>query len=165
MAVLRKVTVNAMHSLFQVNVLKVHRLGEFIRIVGRDYLVVLVQQIAVAIFFVDCPEDPTMAVEVGELSVLQGLGELRTADLVQEAEVRPQAALGRPLGISQLYALLLRRAGIVLLGGIHLLPIHFIVPPGVSEIGGHHVRAGVHMADHALARRDRTGELMNDGMA
>ena len=95
-AVLREVAVDAMHSFFQMDVLQVHRLAEFVRIVEGTIVVFLVEQIALAIVFVDGAEDPAVAVEVGELRVLQGLVELRAADLLQEADVATTSRVGRP---------------------------------------------------------------------
>src|SRR5258708_32495113 len=52
-----------------------------------------------------------------------------------------------------------------LLSGPHVLAIHFVVAPGIAEVGGDHVRSRMNMADHALARRNGTRELMTNGMA
>src|ERR1700691_3404822 len=52
-----------------------------------------------------------------------------------------------------------------LLGGPHVLAVHFVVPPGVAEISGDHIRARMNVADNALARRNRARELMTNGMA
>src|SRR5258708_40049859 len=52
-----------------------------------------------------------------------------------------------------------------LLSGPHVLAIHFVVPPGIAEVGGDHVRSRMNMADDALARRNGTRELMTNGMA
>ena len=46
-------------------------------------------------------------------------------------------------------------ARILLLVRIHELAVGLVVPPHVAEVGLHHVRAGVHVARHALAGRDR----------
>ena len=45
-------------------------------------------------------------------------------------------------------------ARVALLLRPHVLAIHFVVPPGHAVIGRDHVGAGVHVAGHALARRD-----------
>src|SRR5690348_3670178 len=47
---------------------------------------------------------------------------------------------------------------------IHELTIRFLVPPGITEIGIHKEVALVHVTVHALARRNRAGELMHDRM-
>src|SRR5258706_6555050 len=52
-----------------------------------------------------------------------------------------------------------------LLSGPHVLAIHFVVPPRIAEVSGDHVRSRMNMADHALARRNGTRELMPNGMA
>src|SRR5713101_8244853 len=54
---------------------------------------------------------------------------------------------------------------IALLFGIHLVAFDFVVPPGEAEVGRDHVRAGMNVANHALARRNRARENMLYGMA
>ena len=164
-AVLLEVAVDAVHSFFQMDVFEVHRLLELVGIVEWNYLVVLVEQVAFAIVLEDGAEDPAMTVEVGELGVLQLLVELGRAGLLQEVRVGPEAANGGALGIARLNLVLLGRAGMALLGGPHVLAIHFVVPPGVAEVGRDHVRARMDVADHALARRNRARELVADGMS
>src|SRR5215471_3822179 len=46
----------------------------------------------------------------------------------------------------------------------HMLTIHFVVPPSHAVIRGDHVRAGVDVTCHALAGRNRTGELVPQRM-
>ncbi len=164
-AVLLEVAVDAVHSFFQMDVFEVHRLPELVGIVKRDLLVVLVEQVAFAIVLEDGAENPAMAVEVGELGVLQLPVELGRAGFLQEVRVGPQAAHGGAFGIARLNLVLLGCAGIALLGGPHVLAIHFVVPPGIAEISRDHVRPRVHVADHALAGRNRARELVADGMS
>ena len=54
---------------------------------------------------------------------------------------------------------------IALLSRIHFFAVNFVVPPGEAEIGGEHVRAGVDVADHALAGGNGAREDVLDGMA
>src|SRR6266849_3439096 len=68
--ILGEMTVNAMHSLFQVNVLQMHCPPEFVRIIGRNYIVLLIEQIALAVLLVNRPENPAMTMEVRKLRVL-----------------------------------------------------------------------------------------------
>ena len=47
----------------------------------------------------------------------------------------------------------------------YALAVGFEVPPGRSEVRIQNGRAGVHVANHTLARRNGARELMLDGMA
>ena len=49
--------------------------------------------------------------------------------------------------------------------GIHQLAVGFLIPPHVTCVGIEHIRAGMNVADDALAGRDSHGELVLDGMA
>src|SRR5262249_55418720 len=86
MAVLSEMTIHAMHALFDVNVLQVNRHTRSIaRPVGWlldgpakliccdviDYLVTRVEQVAFAVFLVNRAEDPSVAGEICELSLLE----------------------------------------------------------------------------------------------
>ena len=53
----------------------------------------------------------------------------------------------------------------MLLFRIHEFAVGFLVPPGVTEIRIHKQIALMHVAVHALARRNRARELMHDRMA
>ena len=77
--VLLEMAVDAMHSLFQVDVFQVHGLLEFVRIVERNLVVVGVEQIAFAVVLEDRAENPSVTVEIGELRVLELLVEFRRA--------------------------------------------------------------------------------------
>ncbi len=117
-AVLGEVAVDAVHAFFQMDVLQLHGLLQLLLVGERDDVAVLVEQIAVAVLLEDGAEDPAVAVEVGELRVLQLAVELRRAGLLQErrSSHRPRAAA--PSGFCA-SALLLKRRGRVLSGGIH----------------------------------------------
>src|SRR5947207_12334754 len=52
----------------------------------------------------------------------------------------------------------------MLLFRIHELAVRFLVPPGVTEIRVHEEISLMHVAIHALARRNRAGELVHDRM-
>ena len=106
-----------------------------------------------------------MTVKVGKLRVLQLLVELGGAGLLQKIHVRPEAANCRAFRIARLNSILFLSAGMALLGGPHVLAVHFVVPPGVAEIGCDHVRPRMHVADHALAGRNRARELVANGMS
>ena len=53
----------------------------------------------------------------------------------------------------------------MLLFRIHELAVRFLVPPGVTEIRVHEEISLMHVAIHALARRNRAGELVHDRMS
>ena len=132
----------------------------------RRSVAILVEPVAFAIVLEDGAEDPAVAVEVGELRVLQLGVEFRAADLVEKFVVAPYAAGRGAFGIAQpgLVASALR-SGLLLLRRIHFVAVGFVVPPDVAEIGGDHVGAGVDVADHALAGGDGAREGVLDGMA
>ena len=73
-AVLLEVAVDAVHALVEVDVLQVDGLLELVGIVEGDCLVVLVEQVALAVVLEDGAEDPAVAVVVGELRVLELAG-------------------------------------------------------------------------------------------
>src|SRR5271166_973350 len=113
----------------------------------------------------DDAENPSMTMEIGKLRVLKLLVEFRRACFLQECSVGPQPANGRSLRVPRLNAVLFLGARMALLCQPHALAFHFIVPPGVAEVSGDHIRARMNVADDALARRNRTRELMANGMA
>src|SRR6266566_6159151 len=45
---------------------------------------------------------------------------------------------------------------------IHQFTVRLLVPPGVTQVGIHEEISLMHVAVHALARRDGTSELVND---
>ena len=124
-----------------------------------------VEQVALAIVLEDRAEHPAVAVEIGELRVLELLVEFRRPDLFEKVEIDqiPRAAAASGFASQDLIALLVGR--IVLLGRIHVLAVGFVVPPDVAEIRRDHVGAGMDVADDALAGRNRARELVLDRMA
>src|SRR5215472_3099634 len=46
--------------------------------------------------------------------------------------------------------------------GIHVLAVGLVVPPDVAQVGGNHIRAGVNVADDALAGWNRARKLVFD---
>src|SRR6185312_11938331 len=164
-AVLLEVAIGALHALFLVDVGEVHGFLEFIFVVPVDDVVVCVEQIAFAVVLVYRAEDPAVAVEVGKLRLVELFVELRRSYLTQEAHVAPFAAVGSAFRIAYFSVMQLLLGGIVLLLGIHLLAIDFVVPPGVAVVSGDHIRAWMHVADHALARRDGEGEHVAQRMS
>src|ERR1035441_6485144 len=83
-AVLLKVAIHAMHAFFKVNVLEMDRLAELVFALVRDYVVLGIQQVPFAIAFVNRAEHPAVAVEIGELGMLQLLVELGRAYLLKK---------------------------------------------------------------------------------
>ena len=75
-----------------------HGLLEFLRIVVRDDVVLVVEQIAVAVALEDGAEIPAVAVIIGKLRVLELRIELGHA--AQEVDVGPFAARRRALGVA-----------------------------------------------------------------
>src|SRR6266545_262527 len=70
-AVLLEVAIDAVHPLLEVDVLQVDRLAELLGVLGRHYLALTVDQVALPVLAEDGPVDPAVAVEVGELRVLE----------------------------------------------------------------------------------------------
>src|ERR1043166_3076583 len=66
-----EMAVRALHSVREVDVFEVNRLGEFIRIVVWNLVVAQIEQIAFAIVLEDRAENPAVAVVIGKLGVLQ----------------------------------------------------------------------------------------------
>ena len=66
-AVLLEMAIDALHSFFQVNILKVRGLLKFLRIVRRDRDSLFVEQVALAVARKHGAEEPAVAVKIGEL--------------------------------------------------------------------------------------------------
>jgi hypothetical protein len=92
-----------------------------------------VEQVAAPIALVDGAEDPAVAVEVGELRVLELLVELRRADLAEELRIAPVALERRLLGIAAADRLLLGILRFQRLVGVHLLAVDFVCPTRCSR--------------------------------
>src|SRR6266851_275292 len=88
-SILGEMAVNAMHSFFEVNVLEMHGPAEFVGILGRDDIVLFIEQIALAILLVNRAEDPAVAMKIGKLGVLKSFRELWAADFFKEANIGP----------------------------------------------------------------------------
>ena len=165
MAVLLEVAVDTVHPFFKMNVLQMHSLLELVGSVERDRFIAAVEQSAFAIVLEHCAENPSVTMEVGELRVLQLLVELCRACLFQKCRIRPQAPNGRTLRVPALNPVLVGGVRVSLLGRPHVFAIHFVVPPGVAKVSGNHIRSRMNVADNALARWNRTSELVANGMA
>src|SRR5499427_5333753 len=140
------------------NVSEVNGFAKAIGIVEIDFCAILVEPVALAIMRVNCAVDPTGAMKVGELSGLQLSVKFRAPGLIEKLFIAPQASGGCTFGILPGRLIPLFCRGISLFRRVHALAINFVVPPSEAEICGEHIRAGMHMADHALAGGDRTRE-------
>ena len=114
------------------------------------------------IFLEDGPKHPAVPVKVGELGRPQGRIEI--GDVREEFRIGPVAPRGGFVGIAHRNPGQFLSRMLATFRGIHQLPFGFLIPPHVPEVTVHHRGAGVDMADDALARRDRGGEAMGDGM-
>ena len=110
MSVLGEVAINAVHPFFKVDVLKMNGLAKFFRIVKANNIVFVVQQITVPVFFINGPENPSMAMKVCELGVFKSFLKLGAAGFFQEVDICPQTFLSRTFRISGLHLQLLFRA-------------------------------------------------------
>src|SRR5580700_4585435 len=138
---------------------------EFVRVIRRYDFIFCVEQIAFSIAFVNSAKNPAMAVKVGELGLFELLVKLFAADILQKLGVGPQAFCRGTFGISDRYFIFLLFRRIPLRFRIHELAVRFVVPPGVAEISGLHIRSGMNMADHALAGWNRSCKRMANGMS
>ncbi len=165
--VLAEVAIDAVHAAFGVNVVEMHRLAELQRIVRRDDVALRVKQISFAVAFEHFAEHPAVTVKVSKLCVAQQRVETtgRHACVFQKIEVGPQAAQARAFRIAIEFLLLLVLTGIMLRRRIHHLAVALVVPPRQAEISRDHVRAGVHVTDHALRRRNLARELVFNRMS
>ena len=105
-----------------------------------------------------------MTVRIGELRAFELSIEFGRAGSIEEVRFRPKTAQARRLRILIELSLLFGLRRIVLHRRIHLVAVGFVVPPHQPEIRGDHVLARMHVANHALRRRDARGELMLDRM-
>ena len=69
--VLTEVTIDAMHSFFEMDIVEVHGLAKFVGVVGGNYFSLGVEQVALAIAFEYFAEEPTVTVRIGKLRVAQ----------------------------------------------------------------------------------------------
>ena len=140
-----KVAVRTLHSLFEMDVLQMHRALE---VAVRDDVVVAIQPVALLILLEHRAEHPSMTVIIRKLSVLQLRIQFR--DLLQEIKLAPQSARRGGLGIRHSGSNKLLVGRIVLLLGIHEFGIRLLIPPDVAEIWIHEEVALVHVTIHAL---------------
>ena len=128
----------------------------------RNEVVLAVAQDSLAVVLEDRAKDPAVPVIIGKLRVLQFRVQLGVFRRKSRSPQRPRAAAAS--GLSG-WSGRVRHRRIVLHFGIHEFAVGFLVPPGVAEIRIHKQIALMHVAVHALARRDRARELVHDRMA
>src|ERR1700758_2514624 len=126
---------------------------ESLGISRRNDVVAVVEQVAFAVALEDSPKVPTMPVIIGELGVVKLWVEL--ADFSAEFRIGPFATHYRAFGIA-----LERRAHFAVVGIFLLFWPHRrrggpLVPHRVAEHAVQEQVRLVHVAYHALARRDR----------
>ena len=161
--VLGEMTVDAMHADVQMDRRHVHRLVELLGIVRADHVAIGAEQVALPVLLEYRPEIPAVAVVVGELGVFELWIEVR--DPFQERFVAPLAASCRAFRIAHVDLAHLGCGRVALLFRPHERGVGFIIPHGVAEEGvQEHIRL-MHVADHALAGRDRPGEFVLQRMA
>src|ERR1041384_8878 len=179
--VLLEMTIYAVHSFLEVNVLQVNRQPFVRRIIGdafgsafelvrvdiSDDVVVRIEEVTFPIVFKHVAIDPSVSVEVGELSVL----ELRV-DLVAD---RPEKVYAAPLASKRRFFRIARQNLLLFLRSrflesffaelrIHFLGVGFKVPPRRAVVAHQNKRARMHVTNNTLTRRNRSSELMPDRM-
>ncbi len=163
--VLLEMAIHALHSLLEVDVLEMHGLAESIRVVERHDVAVGVEQIPFAVSRVDGAIQPAVPVEIGKLRLLQFRVEFGASGAREKIHIGPQAAHGRAFGIALRDVVAILLARMALLGRVHRRAVGLVVPPRIAEIRRHHVRAGMNVARHALARWNRARENVANRMA
>ena len=163
MAVLREMAVCTLQPLLGMNIHHMHGLtgiyprldkfaltlfAPFFRIVGRHYLAICIQQIALAVALENATEIPTMAVIIRKLGFFQL--RVKIIHIAQEIEIRPF-----PLGCCSLRIAVknfqsFRRRWIFLLFGPHGRRVRFIIPHSIAEVTVQEDVRLMHVAIHAL---------------
>ena len=138
----------------------------FARIVRRDDVALRVEQIAFAIAFEDFAKQPAVSVRSRQTACCASSA-LNSGVPVSfrksKSDHKPRRLA--PSGLRFEFLLLFILTRIVLRRRIHLRAVALVVPPRQAEITRDHVRAGVHVTDHALRRRNLARELVPDRMA
>src|SRR5258708_13290810 len=107
-------TIDAVHALLKMNVVKVHCVLESIRIVGRNDRVLRIEQVPFPIAFENLAKHPTMPMKICELRPLELAVEFRGARSFKEVRFRPEPPKTRSFGIAVELLLLLPPPGIEL---------------------------------------------------
>ena len=128
-----------------------------------DGLPAVVQQVSLSILLEHGAKDPTMAVIVGELGV--ACPRIQIGDFFQKGRVGPVPPRRGLVGVRHHRASELFRRRVLLVLGIHQLPVGLLVPPHVTGICVEHRCAGMNVADNALAGGDPGDKLVLDRVA
>ena len=161
--ILAEVTIRAMHADVEMDRGQVHgllgiRRIEFFRIGVGDRVVVLVEQGAFAVALEYRAEIPAVAVIVGKLRVLQSRVEFR--NVLQKFGIAPLPAHRSALGVAVEDAPPFCVRRVTLLLRPHRRRVGLVVPHRHAvETVDEYVRL-VHVANHALRRRNRARELV-----
>ena len=158
--ILGKVTIDAMHTLVEVDRRHVHGFLELLRIVVRDHITLVVEQVALAIATENGSKVPAMTVIIGKLGVVQ----LRVhfADLAQKLLIDPLAPRRRTFRVFTVGVVQFIGGRIFLFLRPHKGRVGLVIPHGVAEIGvNEHVRL-VHVTAHALAGRNRARKAVGN---
>ena len=123
---------------------------------------VVVDKVAFDVLLEDGTECPSVTVEITEVNFCQV--RVESGQLLDKLRVRQMIAGRRFVRVPQHRADEFLRCRVLLLGGVQEARIGFFVVPHVPDVAVHDVRAGVDVAHHALARRDRVRELVVDGV-
>ena len=136
------------------------------RIAGiRDRLAAVIKHHPPAVMLEDRPVGPSVAVEIGELRVLRAVVEV--GEIGEELRIGEPVLRRRFVRVGERDVDRLFRGRIALLVRVDQIAVGFFVPPHVADVAVHHRRAGMDVADDALAGGDPApgGEAVLDRMA
>ena len=130
-----------------------------------DWLAAVVEQVALAVVLEDGAVGPAVAVKVGELRLLGAVVEI--GEVGEKLGIGEPVLRGRLVRIGELAVDHLLGGRIPLLPRVDEVAVGLLVPPHVADVAVHHRRAGMDVADDALAGGDAVagGEFMADRMA
>src|SRR5262245_59851330 len=140
-----------------------NRLRELVLILSRNLFVVQGQQISVSVLLKNRAENPAVAVVVRKLGVLQFW--IQLCHLFEKVQVGPQPTRSRGFGVLAGGSYEFFICWVLLFTRIQEFTIALLIPPGITHIWINKQISLVHVANHALARRNRSGKLMANRMA
>ena len=136
------------------------------RIAGiRDRLAAVIEHHPPAVMLEDRPVGPSVAMKIGELRVLRAVVEI--GEIGEELRIGKPVLRRRFVRVGEGDVDRLFRGRIALLVRVDQIAVRFLVPPHVADVAVHHRRAGMDVADDALAGGDPApgGEAVLDRMA
>ena len=146
--VLTEVTVYALHSEINVNILEMHGFFELLWVAKRDDPAIFVQEVALPITLEYSAKVPAMSVVVGELRCIKF--RIKLTHPLEEIEVRPLSSDSRLFGVVEHRGVCLLCGWIALLLRPHGGGIALVIPHGVANIGVHEHIWLMHVTHHAL---------------